>query len=434
MSLWTVLGFSGNPYDSRSLLANAEGAELLVGRDLELRTLLSQLANSSLHPTLEGDNGVGKTSLVLVAAYNAMQARMEKKTYQAFAPVPTLLQIGTDSLQFERQALMAIAQALIEHESYLRNCGHDVSSLSELKRWLNEPIISGGGGGIQILGVGANAEISNEANTSVGFSDSGFERVVIDALRTAFPTAESGALIAVIDNMELLGRSNEARRVLERIRDTSLSLPGVRWVLCGAKGIVRASVSSPRLTGRIGRPLEIAPLKDDVIEPLIEARLAYFAVREDARAPVGPVEFRHLYDICNANLRDALKYAQEFCMWLDVQEELERPQSEFLGLLEIWLAEEASQITSSIKLQPRMWKLFDDLAAAGGTCAPGDFEAFGFSSPQRMRTNFAELERADLISAEIDEDDLRRRTVSITSKGWLVNYSRSDFATAPTTP
>lgn len=91
MSLWTVLGFSGNPYDSRSLLANAEGTELLVGRDVELRTLLSQLANSSLHPTLEGDNGVGKTSLVLVAAYNAMQARMEKRTNQAFAPAPSLL-------------------------------------------------------------------------------------------------------------------------------------------------------------------------------------------------------------------------------------------------------------------------------------------------------------------------------------------------------
>lgn len=428
MSLWTDLGFSSNPYDSRSLTANAEGLKLLVGRRREKRALLGQLANSSLHPTIEGDNGVGKTSLVLVAVYEAVMRRVNGDSDQTFVPVNILLQIGSDAADFQRRALLAIAQALIEHEAHLRDYGHDVTNLSELKRWMNEPIVTTVSGGAQAFGFGANVDVADEINTSTGFSDSGFERAVRKALTQAFPTPESGALVAVIDNMELLARSNEARRVLELIRDTSLSLPGVRWVLCGAKGIVRASVSSPRLVGRISRPIEVKPVADATIEELIEARLHHFAARPDAKAPVGPVEFRHLYDICNANLRDALRYAQEFCIWLDDEEELGRPQSDFLELLQVWLADEADRITESIRLQPRTWKLFDDLAVSGGTCAPGDFETFGFASPQHMRTNFAQLERADLISAEVDEDDLRRRTVSLTSKGWIVHYSRSDYA------
>jgi hypothetical protein len=51
--------------------------------------------------------------------------------------------------------------------------------------------------------------------------------------------------------MELLSTSKDARRRLEEMRDSVLNIPGVHWVLCGANGIVRSAVGSPRLTGRI---------------------------------------------------------------------------------------------------------------------------------------------------------------------------------------
>lgn len=428
MSLWNELGFKGNPYDSRALPASKEGAELLVGRANELHALRRQLSSSTLHPTLEGDNGVGKTSLVLVAGFLAMEDRRSGKSNQLFLPMTDLLQIGNDPDEFDRRALLAIAQTLIGYRGFLSQCGIEPAALDDLKRWVNNPLQISGGGGFQILGSGANAEVSVETNTSMGFSDSGFPNLVRTVLREVFPTDESGGIIAVIDNMELLSRSNEAKRVLERIRDTSLSLPGVRWVLCGAKGIVRASVGSPRLTGRVARPIELKPVSDDAVEALIESRLRHCAAHDDYRAPVAAKEFRHLYDICNSNLRDALKYAQDFSLWLDLEGEIDRPQADMLGLLEAWLADEAEKITESIRLQPRMWRLFDDLAEVGGSCAPGDYESFGFSSLQRMRSNFAELERADLVLAEIDEDDHRRRTVALTSKGWIAHYARSGFS------
>jgi hypothetical protein len=43
-------------------------------------------------------------------------------------------------------------------------------------------------------------------------------------------------------------------------------------------------------------------------------------------------------------VRDALKYAQAFAVWLDVQEEL-GDLSPFPGLMESWLAEESEKIT-----------------------------------------------------------------------------------------
>lgn len=141
---------------------------------------------------------------------------------------------------------------------------------------------------------------------------------------------------------------------------------------------------------------------------------------------VDPASFRHLYDVCNHNLRDSLKYAQSFSVWLDISGEVDNI-SDYPQLLEVWLAHQAEEVTQSISLQPRAWKLFDDLAAAGGSCAPSDNKLYGFNTPQQMRTNFVALERANLIKAEIDEDDLRRRTVNLTDKGWVVHYARSGF-------
>lgn len=427
MAIWSELGFTGNPYDARPLRATDEGDQLLIGRDIESRTLRSQIENTTLHPTLEGANGVGKTSLVLVNAYRLMEERKTNSLAPTWLPIDKILQVQMDADRLYREALMAVGQALISHENFLASCGIDTANLGTLRGWLNSPIIHGTGGGFQILGNGVNGEVSREANTSEGFVESGLERLVKAALLATFPDENDGGLIGIIDNVELLGRSNEARAVLEKVRDTVLDLPRVRWVLCGALGIVRSAVTSPRLEGRVGTPIEILPVSDDWIESLIAARINHYALGDDATPTLNPHDFRHLYDVCNHNLRDALKYAQSFSVWLDVENHL-GDQDSFRAYLDIWLAEESDKIVKAISLQPRAWKFFDDLAIAGGVCAPSDNKTFGFNTAQQMRTNFAALERASLVTAEIDEDDLRRRTVNITDKGWLVNYARRGFA------
>lgn len=427
MAIWPALGFSSNPYDSRPLRATEEGDELLIGREVESRTLRSLIDNTTLHPTLEGANGVGKTSLVRVNAFRSMQVRKEDPAARVLLPIDKILQIHGDAEQLYREALFAVAQALIEHEAFLEACNLPTGNLAALKAWLNSPLITGGGGGAQVFGVGANVEVSREANTGEGFVASGLEGHVKAALVEIFPDDSDGALIGVIDNVELLGTSREARHVLEAIRDTVLDLPRVRWVLCGALGIVRSAVTSARLQGWVSQPVEVAPVADEHIEALIEARLSYFANREDPAPPIDPAAFRHLYDVCNHNLRDSLKYAQSFAVWLDVSGKISA-DSDYRKLLEEWLASEAEKTLEAITLQPRAWQLFDDLAEAGGSCAPSDHDRFGFNTPQQMRTNFAALERAHLIKAEIDEEDQRRKTVNISDKGWVVHYAKGKLA------
>lgn len=425
MTLWHKLGYKDNPYSVDPLQPTSEGAALFVGRDRELRRLITQLSSTDTHPTIEGDNGVGKTSLAFVAAYRAAQSFFAGETTQLLFPVADPLQIGGDAQKFEREALLKILDAFLLYRDVLADEGFEVPETKDIETWLRSPVVHGGGAGGSILGVGGSVTVAKAANTSAGFSESGLRGTVKSWLTATFPHRDRGAFVLIVDNLELLQTSAEARRVLEEIRDGVLAFPGVRWVLCGAKGIVRSAVSSPRLSGRVGLPIELAPVPDDLVPELIRTRLAHHADRPDAIAPVSKAGFSYLYRISNSNLRNAMKYAQDFAMWLDETDRLGVDEATRTSLLQVWMAEVADGHTRSLDLQPVQWTLLDGLAREGGSIAPGDHRKFGFRTPQAMRSHLQRLEQAQLIDSAVDESDSRRRTISLTSVGWLVWHSRS---------
>src|SRR5262245_29826871 len=88
VTIWEQFGFRENPYTTSPITANEEGVRLLVGRDKELKRLWAYLSSTSTHPTIEGANGVGKTSLVAVAGFQAVQAHREGRSSQLFIPMP----------------------------------------------------------------------------------------------------------------------------------------------------------------------------------------------------------------------------------------------------------------------------------------------------------------------------------------------------------
>ncbi|MCI5097623.1 MAG: ATP-binding protein, partial [Rhodobacteraceae bacterium] len=73
--MWNEFGFATNLYDTKPITGNDIGETLLVGRDQELRKIKNRVANFNNVVTVEGPNGVGKTSLVLVAGH-----QLEKET------------------------------------------------------------------------------------------------------------------------------------------------------------------------------------------------------------------------------------------------------------------------------------------------------------------------------------------------------------------
>lgn len=431
MNLWNRLGLSDNPYSPRPISGNEQGTKLLVGRENELATLMLYLSSSDTHPTLEGPNGVGKTSLVAVAGYILKKAFIEGQSQQALLPVLDPFQLTPDdnAATFKRRVFFRIAQEFVNNHEILKKRGFNAPDIDLVNLWLNSPILKTIGGGATIAGLaGINASSGASANTSAGFTEDGFVATVSSWLRDCFPTNSAGGFICIIDNLELLETSKSARSLLEAIRDELLGIQGLRWVLCGARGIVRSAASSPRLQGVLADPIMINPISSEHIKPLIEIRIEEFRIDEQAVIPVDAHGFDHVYSVGNKNLRNAMKYSEDFTFW-SIRHNIDKcnPEEKY-SLLEIWMAETSdSYMRDTSGVGRRAWEVFDLLAKMGGSTSPSEFDTFGFESNQAMRPHLRSLEEANLIESAIDETDNRRKTIGITPRGWIVNYKRSDF-------
>lgn len=426
--MWIELGFRDNPYSPRPIQGNDEGVELLVGRDKELRQLMLYIKSADAHPTLEGPNGVGKTSLVSVAGYKLFQ-EFENDQASAYIPIKAPFQLTSDdTLQtFKQKVFLAIAQQFIESNEVLKSKGYDVPDVSKVNDWLNAPLFHLTGGGAAIAGLGGNVTRSTTPNSTAGFSDSGFFATVQSWLSHCFPSRSSGGFICVIDNLELLETSRNARALLEAIRDELLNINGLRWVLCGARGIVRSSASSPRLQGVLAEPISIDPISDDSAKEALEKRINLYSMSE-SNAPVEADGFTHIYQIGNRNLRNALKYCEDFSMWAFMNDSINDEAADKLALIEAWMAETADKYEQdSGSVGRRAWEVFDDLIGLGGSASPSEYEQFGYETQQAMRPQLKILEDANLIESAIDETDKRRRTIVVTSRGWIVNYKRCGY-------
>jgi hypothetical protein len=432
--VWAEFGFTENPYATAPIPASADGDQLLVGRDAEIRELQGRILALGNHPTIEGDNGVGKTSLISVACYRLRRDIEEGQISPVLLPVSDdvfQLRTGESADEFVRKVYVRIASAIVEEHQFLKACGLNVPKVGDVREWLNSPMVKGWGGSVSALGAGAGLSRSRSANGG-GFTEAGLMNTVNRWLRQLFPTAQAGGFLCILDNLELLETTADARGVLEAIRDPLLNHRGLRWILCGARGIVRTSASSPRLSGRLADPIEVGPISDHWVEAAIERRIERYRVSEDATAPVGPKSFLLLYDVLNRNLRVSFKFAEDFALWLYGEGQTAGTQDSFHDLFEVWLTTMADKHRDQTELGKRAWQVFDQLTDRGGACSPSDFTAFGFRAQNVMRTHIKALEAANLVTTMADDEhDKRRKTIMVTPRGWFVTYARSGY-TPPT--
>lgn len=429
MSVWTDFGFRESPYGTDPIPMTQDGEYLLVGRDEELDELKAFLTSSTLHPTIEGDNGVGKTSLVSVASYRLMQDFANGDAAEALIPLPEPFQLvpsDTDKT-FAAKVLYQVAHAFIEHHDLLVRRGLNAPSTGSIDQWLNAPLFRSGGVEVNVLGSGGSISKGVEPNSSGGFTEAGFAAIITQWLKECFPTRQSGGFVAIIDNLELLETSKTTRALLESMRDTVLNLTGIRWVLCGARGIVRTGASSQRLEGRLLAPMELLPISDENVATAMIRRAEVYRIDSDAIAPVGPDGFRYLYDVLNFNLRNTLKYCEDFSFWLRKNLPEEKSEMEYLRLLKSWLKNQADKHNSDTALGDRAWKVFDKLSAGGGSVSPSQFEDFDFNSYPAMRPHLKALEDNQLVQSSVDDTDQRRKTIVMTPRAWLVYFARNGY-------
>ncbi|WP_145964774.1 ATP-binding protein [Rhodococcus rhodochrous] len=420
LNIWPSFGFRKNPYGTEELRPDDEGSTLLVGRDTEVRRLQRLWYSSTQIATLEGPIGVGKTSLAGVAAFRAMQSRINARS-ELIVPLNKTIQFDADTNALTRRIFFEIGQALLRHESTLRNCGHKVPDLNDLRSWINTPIFKGGSAGFTPVTIG---KTTPSPNSTSGFSESGFEEHITYILESTFPSDQSGSLVGVIDNLELLRTAGAARDCLNVLRDTVLRLPGMRWVLVGATGIVKTAVRMPRLSGKVADPIQVAPVADEHVEELIKRRLSHYQTGDNSQPPVNPQQFHNLYSISGKNLRDTFKHAQDISLWLaDIHEE---GRSAPANPVEAWIRDQADYDYISNEMTSAARELFDQLVESDGTIPIAVLSDDPDTYPQKVRYRVQILERLNLAESVGTDDDLRFKIVRLTALGWFTHYVRSN--------
>ena len=429
METYSAWGFKANPFNVRSLPPDGIGAELLVGRPDELSLLIRRINNPPKIPTLEGMNGVGKSSIVNVASYSCFDAFLHDPDKPLYIPCKKIFQFTPTSNRdtFITEVILEVAQTLLDYSSRIE--GDRLKSVVEakgLRDWLNAPQMRGLQGNLGPIGAGT----SIETNTGDGYTLSGFPSAVKNILAQIFPDDSSGAVICVIDNLELLQTSESARDLLEALRDELFNVQGLRWVLCGALGIVRGVTSSPRLDGMMFEPIDVKKIPDESVGEIYSSRVLAFRETDKPYLPLHKDDFSRLYGILFGNIRALLGHTDEFCQY--VSEHGLQPESDEdkIKLFQEWLAEKCHSAYESARgtVGSRAWEVFNDAVVLDGLFAPSDFEHFRFNSAQAFRPHVKDLEDAGLVVSTKDEGDRRRKTIQVTPRGWLVNYHLSRMA------
>lgn len=327
---YASFGLSGNPFTVHALRADEMGERLMVGRDDQVAIVANRLHKDGKITSLDGHVGVGKTSLVNVAAYECFHAFLRGDTEQLLIPLNESFQLSKDENvdEFCEKVFRKVANGLLGHRAQLDQYSLPTGSLQNVNAWLNSPVIEyinesvGGSLSLGIPGLAAaTAKVdgtrSRQANTGSGFTKEGLEQLVRTWLDEIFSVQGTGGVICVIDNLELLESGSNARRTLEALRDRLFNVNGLRWVFCGANGVIHSLAASARLGSFLNTPiLDVQNISPIHIQKLVRTRLDAFSkdpIQAEQNLPIRLDDIVSLYPIINFNLRDLLHYVDDYC-------------------------------------------------------------------------------------------------------------------------
>jgi hypothetical protein len=454
--VYAKLGFRANPFTVQALRADEMGDRLMVGRDDHVQDVATRLHEAGKITCLDGHVGVGKTSLVNVATFQCFQAFLSGETPQLLIPLNDAFQLSKDEdiEKFCSRVFLKVANGLLAQREHLSNYNLSGPSLTNLNAWLNNPVVqhinaSGGGSvSLSVPGFSAGAKggiaASSQVNTSTGFTQEGLEQLVRTWLDEIFTDQGNGGVVCVIDNLELLESGINARRMLEALRDRLFNINGLRWVFCGANGVIHSLAASNRLGAFLNEPIiDVQNITPGTIGSLVMARLQEYSMENDPAAaennlPISLKDIESLYVILNFNLRDLLAQLDQYCKHhLSLNKSFDTAEAKSRAF-DKWLHKVTAESyhTLSSRLPQDAWSVLD-IAMSDmfkGTFGKGDYSAFNSNSTVKITDRSLEkwlgdLVKLNLLSKNIDDsegdtDGFKRDVFSVTAKGAFVTYAR----------
>lgn len=396
---------------------NEKGEKLLIGRSNYLKKIRSRLCSSSNIVTVEGQNGIGKTSLVNVAAYEIYKNFISTGEGPFMIPCDIAFQLSPekDIEIFIDEVLFGIVQTLNRKGQEVKAKGSIPKGNDAVKNWLDVPPLD-------------LKDMHN--NKPKGMQEAELRVKILNWLQVIFPYGKGlghiNGVVCIVDNLELLQTSAIARKQIEQLRDTLFSYTGIRWVLCGSLGIVFGIASSPRLEGRLIDPIEVDGISPSEAGNILESRvLANAKYPNEVYLPLTRSEFIHLFGVLNNNIRNTLSYTNNYCLWIDDENLHPITNEEKATLYYKWMEIVSGKILDAIQTQLKrkaMSVFLTGVKVVGGAFSTEDFEEFGFANPGTMRSHINTLHKLGLVHASRDEGDKRRKNIQVTPKGWLVYY------------
>lgn len=414
-------GFRSNPFSNKALPPDAAGEMLMVDREQEVNKLMRRIQESDNVPTLEGPNGVGKTSILNIALHRTFSQSKGSDIEPMFIPCRCSFQISKDKSNedFLDEIYLQVALTLIEQSDILRAPPGYVKAPIEkrIQEYINAPIIRSYTATILGHGGGVNAA----PNTGKGWEKVGFRAAIEGWLRLLFPSAEAGSVVCVIDNLELLHSSKAAKEVIEALRDTAFSIAGLKWILCGSSGVVRGVASSPRLVGWLQKPINIRELREDAGGEVYDKRIQAFRKNEDAELPLTRTNFVTLFDIFNGNARFALDEASAFCTW--VFDQLEDVGEIPADAFERWMTDEleANYDDIFVYFGGNDREIFEKICQLEIFIA-SDFNEVGLEDKAEFLKILVKFSDFGLITSSLDQDDPEDAVYEISPKALKLQY------------
>jgi hypothetical protein len=418
-------GFSDSPFKTTPLQANEKDKNLLIGRDKELTRLEILLSKADKWTVIDGGIGSGKTSLANVATFNAYNNFLTKKTDILLIPATRTIQIdeSTNVEEFCKTIYTIAAESILNKKTELSNhlLSYRLNNIDEIAAIIKNPTFTARGASI----AGNGYSSGSTANDSAAFETSGFNSLIQSWLTELFgdTTSTNGGVVIIIDNLELLKTCKATREILEKLRDPIMTQIGIKWVLCGANGIISAT-ASPRINGHLQKALKVEKLPTTKADEILSSRKNAFSEIPSPYLPLTTKNFHTLHEILGRNLRDLLgkidSYNEEI---MQLDEESPNSDDEKDIKFQEWLKEESHEARELAERYSgqKTWELLLK-AKEEGSFSSNEYEKYGFTQSSNFSTAIQNLASLGLVDIVTDDDDKRRKNISLTSKAYYALY------------